>query len=155
MSWVSGRLWNFQVFLKCLTPMLCNSGRSWFQFLPRFFNSIPIPIPPIKILTQFHSDPTPLIAIITLTGISGLVHAFDLDLMNQILIYPCQTCSVYATKQFGCPPKILCHPLIFLWVLTVYFLWLWVVTEKSRHDGESNKLYFLWCSQLLYYYHTA
>ena len=36
-----------------------------------------------------------------LTSIAGLVHVFDLDLTIQILIFPCQTCLVYATKQFG------------------------------------------------------
>ncbi len=43
---------------------------------------------------------------VTLTGIAGLVHVKDLNLMTQILIFPCQTCSVYAMKQFGYPPKI-------------------------------------------------
>ena len=41
----------------------------------------------------------------SLTSIAGLVHVSDLDLTTQILIFPCQTCQVYATKQFGSPPK--------------------------------------------------
>ncbi len=42
-----------------------------------------------------------------LTGIARLVHVNDLNLTTQILTFPCETCSVYATKQFGYPPKIL------------------------------------------------
>ena len=33
-----------------------------------------------------------------LTGIARLVHVFDLNLTTQILIFPCKTCSVSATK---------------------------------------------------------
>ncbi len=36
-----------------------------------------------------------------LTGIARLVHVNDLNLMTQILTFPCQTCSVYARKKFG------------------------------------------------------
>ncbi len=37
-----------------------------------------------------------------LTSIAGLIHVNDLNLITQILVsVPCQTCSVYATKQFG------------------------------------------------------
>ncbi len=44
-----------------------------------------------------------------LTGIARLVHVFDLNLTTQILIFPCWTCSLSSTKQFGYPPKILSH----------------------------------------------
>ena len=39
------------------------------------------------------------ISIYYLTSIAGLVHAFNLDLTTQILIFLCQTCQVYATKH--------------------------------------------------------
>ena len=57
-----------------------------------------------------------------LTSIAGLVHVSDLKLTTQILIFLCQTCSVYATKQFGYPSKILHHLLINLWVFKVISL---------------------------------
>ncbi len=60
--------------------------------------------------------------LVLLTSIAGLVHVNDLDLTTQILVFPCQTCSVYAIKQFGHKPKILNHLWIFLCVLKVFFL---------------------------------
>ncbi len=57
-----------------------------------------------------------------LTSIAGLIHVNDLNLTTQILVFPCQTCSVYAMKQFGHKPKIFRHLWIFLWVLKVFFL---------------------------------
>ena len=41
-----------------------------------------------------------------LTSIAGLVHVNDLNCTTQILVFPCQTCSVYALKQFGHKPKM-------------------------------------------------
>ena len=78
-----------------------------------------------------------------LTSIAGLVHVNDLNLTTQILVFPCQTCLVYAMKQFGHKPKIFRHLWIFLWVLKVFFLvhtiwppskvmWKWPITP----DGD-------------------
>ncbi len=44
--------------------------------------------------------------VVSLTGIARLVHVNDLNLTTQILTFPCQTCSVYAMKQFGYPLKV-------------------------------------------------
>ena len=76
------------------------------------------------------------------TGIARLVHVSDLNLTTQILIFPCLTCSVYATKQFGYPPKILCHVFIFLWVLKVFFLihTMWPPSEVIRLSSTDNDL---------------
>ncbi len=35
---------------------------------------------------------------------AGLVHV---NLVTQILVFPCQTCSAYALKKFRYPPKLL------------------------------------------------
>ncbi len=39
--------------------------------------------------------------LLALTSIAGLVHVNDLNLRTQILVFPCHTCWVYASKQFG------------------------------------------------------
>ncbi len=45
-----------------------------------------------------------------LTSIAGLVHVNDFNpVTTQILVPPCHTCSVYAIKEFGYPPKIFRH----------------------------------------------
>ena len=46
-------------------------------------------------------------------------HVNDLNITTQILVFPCHTCWVCATKQFGYPPKIFRHLWIFLRVLKV------------------------------------
>ena len=50
----------------------------------------------------------------SLTSIAGLVHVNDLNLTTNILVFPCQTCSVYAMKQFEHKPKIFRNLWIFL-----------------------------------------
>ncbi len=38
---------------------------------------------------------------LSLTSIAGHVHVNDLNLATQILVFSCQTCSIYAMKQLG------------------------------------------------------
>ncbi len=52
--------------------------------------------------------------VLSLTSIAGLVHVNDLNLTTHILVFPCQTCSVYAMKQFGHNANIFRHLWIFL-----------------------------------------